>query len=61
MATLERYSRFFDIPVSSLMLFAERTHDGDFTESARTFVAKKALKMLDWVSVIYGAESNRDT
>lgn len=51
-ATLERYSKHFDIPVSSLMLFAERTNEADFSERARTFVADKALKMLDWVSTI---------
>ncbi|WP_439634701.1 helix-turn-helix domain-containing protein [Glycocaulis sp.] len=50
--TLERYSEYFDIPVSSLMLFAERTVDADFSEAARTFVADKALRMLDWVSSI---------
>ena len=61
METLQRYSQSFDVPVSSLMLFAERTQDAEFTEHARAFVAKKALKMLDWVSVISGAESNRDT
>ncbi len=50
--TLERYSEYFDIPVSSLMLFAERTGNADFTERARTYVADKALKMLDWVATI---------
>lgn len=54
--TLERYSSYFEIPVSSLMLFAERTEEADFSERARTLVAKKALKMLDWVSTI----SHRD-
>jgi transcriptional regulator with XRE-family HTH domain len=50
--TLERYSDYFDIPVSSIMLFAERTSEADFTDRARVFVADKALKMLDWVSSI---------
>lgn len=57
--TLERYSEYFAIPVSSLMLFAERTGDADFSERARTFVADKALKMLDWVSTISRREQNR--
>ena len=60
MDTLERYSHAFDIPVSSLMLFAERTREADFTENARAFVSGKALKMLDWVSVISGAHMNED-
>ena len=58
--TLERYSHFFDIPMSSLMLFAERAHDADFTERTRAFVAKKALKLLDWGSVISDAKSGRN-
>lgn len=50
--TIERYSDYFEIPASSIMLFAERTGDADLSERARTFVADKALKMLDWVSTI---------
>lgn len=57
--TLERYSNYFEIPVSSLMLFAERTSNSDFSECARTFVANKTLKMLDWVATISGNERNR--
>ena len=60
METLERYAYSFDIPISSLMLFAERTHDADFTERTRAFVAEKALKMLDWVSVISDAKSGKN-
>lgn len=52
LSTLERYSNYFEIPMSSIMLFAERTSDADFSEQARTFVAKKVLKMLDWISTI---------
>lgn len=50
--TLEKYSDYFEIPVSSLMLFAERNESADFSERTRVFVADKALKMLDWVSTI---------
>lgn len=56
--TLERYSDYFDIPASSLMLFAERTNDTDLSERARAFIAEKALKMLDWVSTISRAEQD---
>ena len=38
--------------MSSLMLFAERIEDGGFPEKSRTYVADKALKMLDWVAMI---------
>lgn len=50
--TLQRYSDYFDIPMSSLMLFAERTQDSDFSDRARAFVAEKTLKMLDWMSSV---------
>lgn len=49
---LEKYSNAFDIPVSSLMLFAEKAGDGRFAGDARGYVADKALKMLDWVAMI---------
>lgn len=52
MDVLEKYSTAFDIPMSSLMLFAERSEHGGAMEKARTFVADKALKMLDWVNTI---------
>lgn len=58
--TLQKYSDFFDIPVSSLMLFAERTKDSEFSDRARTFVAGKALKMLDWMATISGSDRKED-
>ncbi len=58
--TLERYSSYFEIPMSSLMLFAERTSDSDFSERARTFVADKALDMLDWVAMISRRKHNHE-
>ena len=49
---IEKYAKYFEIPMSSIMLFAERTNEYDFSERARSFVAGKTLKMLDWVSMI---------
>ena len=49
---LNKYSSAFRLPMSSLMLFAERAEDGGFSEESRVYVAKKALKMLDWIAVI---------
>jgi transcriptional regulator with XRE-family HTH domain len=46
---LERYANFFRIPLSSLLLFAERSENADFSERTRTFAAKKVLKMLEWL------------
>ena len=46
---LERYSKSFSVPMSSLVLFAERMENHNFTERGRTFVADKVLKMLEWL------------
>jgi transcriptional regulator with XRE-family HTH domain len=46
---LERYANFFRIPLSSLLLFAERTETGDFSERSRAFAADKVLMMLEWL------------
>jgi transcriptional regulator with XRE-family HTH domain len=45
---LERYAGHFKIPVSSLLLFAERSGSG-LHERSRTFAADKVLKMLEWL------------
>lgn len=49
---LEKYSNAFDLPASSLMLFAEKAEEGCFADNAREYVADKALKMLEWVVMI---------
>ena len=53
---LEKYSKAFNIPVSSLMLFAERVDDGGFAEKSRGYVADKVVKMLDWIDTITSEE-----
>lgn len=52
MEVLSKYSIAFSIPMSSLMLFAERASAGGVPESARFGVAKKVIKMLDWLADI---------
>jgi transcriptional regulator with XRE-family HTH domain len=52
---LERYAAYFKIPVSSLLLFAERSESSNFRETSRTFAADKVLKMLEWLE-----ETTRD-
>ncbi len=49
---LDRYSKFFEIPMSSLMLFAERSDANGAAEGTRMFVASKVVKMLDWLASI---------
>jgi transcriptional regulator with XRE-family HTH domain len=49
---LEKYASAFKIPISSLMLFAEHSHDGKFREDVRVYIADKVVKMLDWIATI---------
>lgn len=55
---LQKYADGFSIPLSSLMLFAERANDRSFGERARAVVASKVIKMLDWVATL--AEEQRE-
>jgi transcriptional regulator with XRE-family HTH domain len=48
---LERYSRVFNMPVSSIMLFSEKKGDST-SEKLEHFIGQKTLKMLDWVNMI---------
>lgn len=49
---LEKYASAFEIPLSSLMLFAENLGQQHLTEKTRLYVANKVLKMLDWIETI---------
>ena len=53
---LERYARVFDMPVSSLMLFAENSRFPNGATSSRKYIAEKALKMLQWIDTIGGQQ-----
>lgn len=57
---LNKYSKRFDVPLSSLMLFAERTNAGRY-EKARVFVADKVLRMLEWAADGADGEQNEET
>ncbi len=46
---LKKYATRFDLPLSSLMLFAEQAQDSHY-DRARVFFADKVLKMLEWVA-----------
>jgi transcriptional regulator with XRE-family HTH domain len=46
---LRKYSEYFRIPVSSLMLFAENSSN-EKASSVRTFAADKVLRILEWLS-----------
>ena len=49
---LGKYSAAFNLPVSSLMLFAEQAENNRFSEKTRVNIADKALKMLEWIEII---------
>lgn len=45
---LEKYGRYFDVPVSSLLFFSENI-DGGVTNKVRLGIAKKVVSLLQWV------------
>ncbi len=46
---LSKYANRFDVPLSSIMLFAEKAQDTGY-DKARVFFADKVLKMLEWIA-----------
>lgn len=46
---IERYSKAFDIPVSSILFFSENLDSDAPAEKARDYLASKILKMLEWI------------
>lgn len=48
---LYRYSEYFHIPVSSLLLFSESLDDPRPSDKLRLAAADKVLKMLQWIEV----------
>lgn len=57
---LEKYSEAFDIPVSALMLFSERTINSTAEDKTRSYVTRKAVKILDWIETVTETECGRD-
>ena len=55
---LQKYSTAFNIPLSSLMFFAERAADASSSERVRTVVAGKTIKMLDWIATLTAERSD---
>jgi len=46
---LQKYSDFFEVPLSSLLFFAENIHDPKITDKVRAVMAKKIVALLQWV------------
>ncbi len=48
---LDRYSEYFDIPVSSLMFFSENMNNRDtLSAKFRYFSGNKVIKLMNWLT-----------
>lgn len=50
LAVLSKYADHFSMPPSSFLLFLENSKDPSAVEKARSLIATKTLRMLDWVA-----------
>lgn len=55
---LQKYATGFNVPLSSLMFFAEQAAGDSAAERVRTVVAGKVVKMLDWVATVTADQSD---
>ena len=46
---LKKYSDYFNIPISSLMLFSENLEDNSISEKFRLSFATKLQQIMEWV------------
>jgi transcriptional regulator with XRE-family HTH domain len=58
LSLLERYSTFFDVPMSSILFFSENLESDKSTEKLKKIVSSKVLKLLDFIAERSGAENN---
>lgn len=49
LALLKKYSEYFNIPISSLMLFSEKLEDNSISEKFRVSFASKLRQIMEWV------------
>lgn len=47
---LQKYAETFNMPLSSLLFFAENVDNPSRSDKARSAIAGKALKMLQWIA-----------
>jgi transcriptional regulator with XRE-family HTH domain len=47
---LQRYSKVFDVPFSSLVVFSETLEGVHTISKARSFISKRMLKILEWIA-----------
>jgi transcriptional regulator with XRE-family HTH domain len=61
---IDKYGNVFNLPPSSLLYFSEQLADNKFAEKARVSIAKKIVKIMNWVSeteTIRDAITNKST
>ena len=58
---LGNYSKIFNIPVSTLLLFSERLNEKKFSERVRVQAGDKILRMLEWVAESEHFENDKAT
>jgi transcriptional regulator with XRE-family HTH domain len=52
---LQKYSRIFEIPMSSILFFSESINNPDATrDKTRRYVSKKILSLLDFIALRSG-------
>lgn len=49
---LEKYAEMFNMPLSSILFFAEKQSEPESVKKAHSAIAGKAIKMLDWLETI---------
>lgn len=54
---LKSYSTYFDVPLSSIMLFSETVESGPMAEKVRRASTAAALKLLRWVDERKGVQA----
>lgn len=47
---LQKYAETFNMPLSSLLFFAENVDNPSRSDKVRTAIAGKAIKMLQWIA-----------
>lgn len=58
MDLLEKYSAYFSVPASSLMLFSENIDAAKKSDKLRLKCANKILKAMEWISARYEKETD---
>jgi transcriptional regulator with XRE-family HTH domain len=50
LSLLELYSKYFDVPISSILFFSENLENDESTEKLKKVISSKVLKLLDFIA-----------